>query len=246
MNTTTTSPATAIPGSDRHQASAPILDDCAAPTVEVRGLPVLYRLSVEQFDRMVANGILTENDRVELLEGALIAKMSKNPPHRVATRKTVLALERVISPEWHAAKEEALQVSAQSKPEPDAAVVRAEIEFDATRDAEAADCALVVEVADAPLDYDRTVKLRTYAAAGIAVYWIVNLVDRQIEVYSNPTGPVVTGADSAVYRRREVFGPDDTVPVVIAGREVGSIRAADLLPKVQDPKTHGQAPLSDP
>ncbi len=246
MSTTTTSTAPAIPGSHRNQALAPMLDNCAAATAEFRGRPVLYRLNVDQFDRMVATGILTENDRVELLEGALIAKMSKNPPHRVATRKTVLALERVISPEWHAAKEEALQVSALSKPEPDAAVVRAEIEFDATRDAEAADCALVAEVADATLDYDRTVKLRTYATAGIAIYWIINLVNRQIEVYSDPTGPVVTEPDSAVYRRREVFGPDDTVPVVIAGREVGTIRAADLLPNVPDPKTHGQAPSSNP
>ncbi|HKI19751.1 MAG TPA: Uma2 family endonuclease [Isosphaeraceae bacterium] len=240
------STASAILASDRNQALAPMLDQFSAATAEVRVGPVAYRLSVHQFDRMVATGILTENDRVELLEGALIAKMSKNPPHRVATRKTVLALERVISPEWHAAKEEALQVSAISKPEPDAAVVRAEIEFDATRDAEAADCALVAEVADATLDYDRTVKLRTYATAGIAVYWIINLVERQIEVYSDPTGPTASETDPAVYRRREVFGPDDIVPVVIAGREVGRIRAADLLPKVQDPETHNQAPLGEP
>jgi len=210
-----------------------MLDHRAAPTAGVPIVPALYRLSVNQFDRMVATGILTENDRVELIEGVLIAKMSKNPPHRVATRKTVLALERVISPEWHAAKEEALEISAFSKPEPDAAVVRAELEFDATRDAAAADCALVAEVADATLDYDRTVKLRTYAAAGIAVYWIVNLVDRQIEVYSDPTGPTLTEPESAVYRRREVFGPDDAVPVVIAGREIGRIASADLLPQQQ-------------
>ena len=216
--------------SGRKPCSGPNTGPFPRPLVVVPTGPALYRLSVSQFDRMVATGILTENDRVELLEGVLVAKMSKNPPHRVATRKTVLALERVISADWHAAKEEALQISTSGKPEPDAAVVRAELEFDATRDATATDCSLVVEVADTTLDYDRTNKLQSYAAAGIAVYWIVNLVDRQIEVYSDPTGPALNEPDVAGYRRRDVFAPDDSVPVVIAGHEVGTISAADLLP----------------
>jgi hypothetical protein len=73
------------------------------------------------------------------------------------------------------------------------------------------------------------VKLWSYAAAGI-VFWIVNLVDRQIEVCSDPTGPVSTEAEPAASRRREVFGPDDSIAVVIAGSEVGRISARDLLP----------------
>ncbi len=78
------------------------------------------------------------------------------------------------------------------------------------------------------LDYDRTVKLLTHDAAGIAVSWIVNFVDRQIEVYSDPTAPVSTEPD--LYRRDEVFGSDAAIDVVIGACEVGRISATDLLP----------------
>ena len=60
----------------------------------------VYRLTVEQFDRMVRDGTLDEDEPVELLNGVLVTKMPKNPPHRVATRKTVRALERVLLAGW--------------------------------------------------------------------------------------------------------------------------------------------------
>lgn len=65
---------------------------------------------------------------------------------------------------------------------------------------------------------------------GIAVYWIVNLVDRQIKIYSDPTGPVSTEPEPAAYRRREVFGPGDSIAVVIAGSEARRVSVVDLFP----------------
>jgi len=84
----------------------------------------------------------------------------------------------------------------------------------------------VVEVADASLNRDRTIKKRLYAAAGIAVYWIVNLVDSQVEVYTDPTGP----GQQPDYRQRRDFDRAATVPVVIEGKEVGRLAVRDLLP----------------
>jgi Uma2 family endonuclease len=88
------------------------------------------------------------------------------------------------------------------------------------------DVALVVEVADTSLGRDQQEKKRTYARAAIPIYWIINLSGQRIEVYSDPTGPD-TLPD---YRQRRDYGPDDAVPVVIEGREIGRLAARDLLP----------------
>jgi Uma2 family endonuclease len=81
-------------------------------------------------------------------------------------------------------------------------------------------------VSDSSLAQDRGVKKRLYAAARIPVYWIVNLLERQIEVYTDPSGP----ADQPDYRNRQDFAVSDSVPFVIDGRELGRIAVVDLLP----------------
>jgi Uma2 family endonuclease len=86
--------------------------------------------------------------------------------------------------------------------------------------------ALVAEVADFTLLSDRTFKKALYAQAGIATYWIVNLIDRRVEVYEEPTG----ATEQPSYAIRRDYGPDDEIPVAIDGREVGRISVADLLP----------------
>jgi Uma2 family endonuclease len=84
----------------------------------------------------------------------------------------------------------------------------------------------MVEVADSSLELDRTTKQRIYARAKIPIYWIVNLIDRQVEVYTNPTG---AGAQ-AKYRNRRIFAENGEVPVVLNGQEVGRIAVRELLP----------------
>ena len=90
----------------------------------------------------------------------------------------------------------------------------------------AEDVALIVEVADSTLHRDRTTKKRLYAQAGIPVYWIVNLVDRRIEVYREPSGP----GEQPDYRQRQDCRSGDNVPLVIEAGEVAQVAAADLLP----------------
>ena len=183
----------------------------------------VYRLTVDQFDRMVRDGTLGEDEPVELLNGVLVKAMPKNPAHRVGLRRTILALEKLVPTGWHVAKAESLTVGPGCKWEPDAAVVRAELEFDASRDATAADCSLVAEVSDASLARDRSEKCAGYARAGIPVYWIVNLVDGQVELHADPDP--ATG----LYRDQATFRPGDSVPIVVDGREAGRVDAADLL-----------------
>ena len=189
-----------------------------------QGLP-LYRLSVAQYHAMLDAGILKSGDPVELIEGLLVRKMTKNPPHRVSTRRTRRALEAATPPGWGVDSQEPITL-ATSEPEPDAFVAR-EDALDASDDhPTAAEVALVVEVADSTLDYDRAVKRPLYAGSGIPVYWIVNLIDGQVEVHSAPAGQGAT----ADYTQRQDCHPGDSVPVVIVGQVVAHIPVADLLP----------------
>jgi Uma2 family endonuclease len=88
------------------------------------------------------------------------------------------------------------------------------------------DVALVVEVADASLQRDRVFKRRLYAQAGIPAYWIINLVEGRVEVYTDPSGP----ADQPDYRQHLSLGGGDDVPLVIEQRDVGRIAASAMLP----------------
>ena len=113
-------------------------------------------------------------------------------------------------------------VSDFSKPEPDLAVVRGQAEDYIERDVTSADIALVVEIADSSLRADQREMRPIYAASGIPIYWIINLVDRQLEVYSN--------SDGRDYRTIQIFSREQEVPVLLGGVEAAQIRVADLLP----------------
>jgi Uma2 family endonuclease len=182
----------------------------------------VYRLSADQYDLMISAGVLSEDDPVELIDGKLVAKMPRNSTHIVSVRKSVRALESMIPAKWFVAKEDVLKIGLYSKPEPDAMVVRRELELDSSRDPIPADCALVVEVADSSLLAHRTEKAMLYSSGNIPLYLIVNLVDSQLEVYSEP-GP-------SGYQTRRDFGLSDQVSVVLEGQEFGRIAVADLMP----------------
>jgi Uma2 family endonuclease len=185
----------------------------------------LWRLSIDQYHAMIREGILTEDDPVELLEGLLIRKMSKKPPHSVVTCLVRKALERLVQAGWHVNTQEPITCE-DSEPEPDVKVVRGAPRDYLNRHPGPQDVALVVEVTDSSLAQDRGIKKRLYAGARIPVYWIVNLLERQIEVYTDPSGP----AEQPDYGRRQDFHAADKAPLVIEGREIGQIAVADLLP----------------
>ena len=164
-----------------HDTTTPILEASSPPVLvdppRSSFLSHLYRLTVKQYDRMVEAGILGKRDRVELIEGILVAKMGRNRPHILAGKKGLRILERIVPPGYHAAKEDPIVVSEWSKPEPDLSVIRGEIEDYADRDVTAADVALVAEIADSTLRADQQEMRPIYAASRIPIYWIINLVD---------------------------------------------------------------------
>jgi Uma2 family endonuclease len=183
------------------------------------------RLSVDQYHEMIRSGLLTEDAPVELLEGRLRTKMPKNPAHRLATGLMRQALEHLVPAGWHVDSQEPLTLE-DSEPEPDVLVVRGERRDYLQRHPGPQDVALLVEVADTSLVEDRTSKKAVYARAGVPIYWIVNLDDRRLEVFTEPTG----ATEPSDYRQRQIFGSADTVAVKIGGVQVGEITVRDLLP----------------
>jgi Uma2 family endonuclease len=168
-------------------------------------------------------GILTEDDRVELVEGVLYRKPMKKGTHSIAARETAAALARIVPAEsYFVTREDPVRIPGRAgMPEPDVSVVRGQSR-DYTEQPESLDVALVVEVAEKSLVFDRTEKLNAYAGGGVPVYWIVNLVDRQLEVYSSP------GPDG--YHSSQVYTTGQDVPIVIDGATLGQVPLVDLLP----------------
>ena len=185
----------------------------------------LWRISVDHYHEMVNAGILTDDDPIELLEGLLVQKMSKNPPHRAVTLLLRRTLERLIELGWYIDSQEPI-TTLDSEPEPDVTIVRGDTLDYLDRHPGPEAIALVIEVADATLRRDRGIKKRLYARAGIPIYWIVNLNQLQIEVYSQPdqTAPVPD------YRQQQVYQGVDQVPVILDGIEVGQLLVSDVLP----------------
>jgi Uma2 family endonuclease len=115
---------------------------------------------------------------------------------------------------------------ADSEPEPDFTVARGDKRTYLTRHPGPADVGLVVEVADTSLQRDRDDKARIYARAGIATYWIVNLIDRQVEVRTGPA----SAAGLPAYAQRQDFAPGSRVPFTLGAAVVASVPVDELLP----------------
>lgn len=157
--------------------------------------------TVEEYHRMGEAGVLTEDDRVELLEGRIVTKMNHNPQHDAVVELVDETISRLL-PRGFRVRIQSSVTTLDSEPEPDAAVVRGSIRDRLTRHPGPSDTALVVEVSETSLRRDRA-KRRLYARAGIAVYWIVNLIDSQLEVYTEPTGQDA----SPQYRQTDILTP---------------------------------------
>jgi Uma2 family endonuclease len=196
----------------------------APPTAGFRGVPI-RRFTVDEYHRLLAAGILPDGENTELLAGIIVPHMTRNAPHDGTLALTEEEIRNRLPPGWSLRGQLAL-TTADSEPEPDVAVVRGKARDYTARHPGPQDTGLVVEVADTSLPGDRTLKAEIYARAAIPIYWIVNLVDGQVEVYTNPTGP----APAPRYQQRDDYRPGDVVPLVLDGVEIARIPVGDLLP----------------
>jgi Uma2 family endonuclease len=182
------------------------------------------RFTVAEYHHLIETGVFANDERYELINGWLVPKMTRNPPHDVCLVLVPEAIRRLLPRGWHVRIQSAITTD-DSEPEPDIAVARGPARRYVRHHPSPADIAMLIEIAESSLDLDRDVKGPMYARAGIAIYWIINLVDNQVEVYTDPNG-----GRRPKYRRRRVFEIDSRLPLVIGGKEVERIAVRELLP----------------
>lgn len=179
----------------------------------------------EEYYKMVEAGVLRPDERVELIGGRIVAMSPQNSPHFTAIRLVEEALRAAFGAGYEVRVQGPLDLSPSSQPEPDVAVVQGQAR-DYAR-AHPITALLVVEVSESTLAFDRGEKASLYASAGIPEYWVVNLVDRRVEVYRDPV-PVTGQLYGYGYRScTHYFATDTVIPTAILQ---STITVADLLP----------------
>ena len=183
------------------------------------------RWSRAEYEQMIEKGLFRPDDRLELLDGVVIVREPQHDRHALAIRRVDAALRPYFGAGWLLAMQLPLALDDMSEPEPDFSIVRGSLAD--LRHGHPRHAALIVEVAESSLAIDRGHKATLYARAGILEYWIVNLVDRTLEVHREPFAAPETAAG---WRYGDVrsLGPGETVsPVAAPGAR---IPVADLLP----------------
>jgi hypothetical protein len=165
----------------------------------------LRRFTVEEYYRMAEAGVFAEGERVELLEGEVHTMTPKHPRHmRVINRLSMLLVPAVAGQSLSVRVQGPITLTEESEPEPDLSVLRTQDEDATTGYRHPSFALLVIEVAESSLSKDRGLKARLYARARIPEYWIVNLKQQTVEVYTGPEPEPGRYATVRTYARGEV------------------------------------------
>ena len=146
-----------------------------------------YRLTVADYHRMGEAGIFAPDARVELLDGQIVEMLPIGPFHSGVGTQLQTLFAKAGSDRWLVRSQYPIRLDDGSEPQPDLALVKTREDFYRHHHPEPSDVFLLVEVADSSVLYDRQDKLPVYARAGIAEYWLVNLVEKVVEVYRAPS-----------------------------------------------------------
>lgn len=166
-------------------------------------IPTRTRITTNRYQMMVATGVLTKYDRVELIEGDMLDMAPIGTKHSAITSKLhewfVLAVSRSAT----VVSGGPINLGEFSEPQPDLMLLKRRADFYSGKIPEAADVLLLIEVSDSSLSFDQGIKLSLYARYGVAEYWVVDVEGKRVVVYRDPT---VKG-----YARKVEFAAADLV-----------------------------------
>ncbi len=186
-----------------------------------------HPITVEEYFQIVNSGALGPEPKVELIEGIIVDKMTKNDPHIIATDLVQILLGRLMPPGYYSSMGNPVIIKARnSVPEPDAVVARGNPRDIRGHGRLPDSTALAVEVADTSYSLDRSRKSKLYASAGIPVFWLLDLNRRRLEIFSNPSGQ----GDQAQYDKLETFEETAEAPFVLDAQEIARFRVSEILP----------------
>ena len=182
------------------------------------------KFTVAEYYRMAEVGILHHTERVELLDGEIIVMAPIGIPHATGVRRMERVLHQALGAAAAISVQNPVRLDDHSEPEPDIALLRFREDDYATAHPGPADVLVVMEVSDSTLDFDREVKSKRYAAAGIPEMWVMNLPGDCLDRLDQP-GP-------AGYARHTVFRRGEKIsPAALPDLELA---VADLLPPRPD------------
>src|SRR5947209_11599809 len=148
---------------------------------------VRRHFNVDEYYRMAAAGVFSEDDRVELIEGEIVEKNPIGSRHAACVVRLTKLLERLAGDHAIVWVQNPMQISDYSEPLPDVALLKPRDDFYAQANPQPSDVLLIIEVADSSVEYDRNIKIPLYAQAGIPEVWLVNLPEGTIEIYTQPS-----------------------------------------------------------
>jgi len=184
---------------------------------------------VDEYHRMAEAGILTEDDRVELIDGEVVQMSPIGARHAATVKRCNRALSRVVGDRALVSVQDPVDLDPYNEPQPDVALLRPRADDYAGGTPGPADIFLVVEAADTSLAHDRQVKLRWYAATGVREVWLLDLPGDALEAHREPRS---TGyALIRRYQRGERLAPEALPDLVVP--------VDDLLPPAAPPDTEG-------
>ena len=187
-------------------------------------VPTRHRITVEEYERMIAANVWPEDERLELIEGELVRMSPINAPHAAAVKRLTELLRDRLGKRALVGVQDPIVLDDQSEPEPDISVLRRRADYYANAHPSPADVLLVVEVSDTTLEYDRDVKARLYARAGIPETWVVDLNGERVIVFRE--------VDNGEYTRMES---------VRRGAEIAPTAFPDVTLHVDDILGEGRA-----
>jgi Uma2 family endonuclease len=163
------------------------------------------RFTVYDYHRMGEAGILSPTDRVELIDGEIVTKMAIGPRHGASVDRATRTLVTTVDTSAIVRVQGSVRLDLFNEPEPDIVLLRPQADFYASAHPGPADILLIVEVAESSIDYDRDIKARVYARAGLPEYWLVDLNEDVVHVHSDPSNGVYRAV--ADYRREQSITP---------------------------------------
>jgi Uma2 family endonuclease len=178
---------------------------------------VKRRFTVDEYHRMGQVGILPERERVELIDGEVLAMTPVGARHGACVASANRALVKAAADDAIVQPQGATQLNLFSEPQPDIMLLRPRDDFYAAHHPGPADVLLIVEIADSSLDYDRDVKARLYAAAGIQEYWLADLKANVVWRFSSPGRDAYRNVEPC--HRGQVIAPQ-TLPSCIVAADV--------------------------
>lgn len=175
-------------------------------SLTLQALPAPRLWTVEEYHHMVEVGIISPDERVELIEGEVISMAAKKPPHVVITELAGEHLRELFREVAHIRTQDPVYLNDRTEPEPDIAVVMPPLRRYLDHHPKPEEIFLIIEVADATLKLDTRKKAAAYASSKIADYWVVDALLRQVYVFREPV--------AGTYTKKSVLSENCTIKLL--------------------------------